>query len=424
MSDITFAAGLDDTRFVRQITDLERKVQQASRPVNEAFGRWGRGIEDATSGVRKMTGALSSTVGVVSSVTGSAALIAGTVVGVLATIDAIANAASRAAEQAEREARAREKVRAEVDRALTGMRLQLGEISALEGAMLAIADRAEDARRRLRTEGEFLRLMQRRLDIARELDALTAPRTTGRSEQFGFASPETARRLREELVRITQEIEKQYSPRFAEIDRLEQALREQAEQQAAADKERHDQRMAEIEEEGRRRAQIDAERAEAEQRRIEQRMRQRELDERSLDIEIMRARGLDAEADAARIRLDIERQIQRLRDDEGMEQADRVRMERKLRELERLQLDGLSESAAAAAAGAGGRFAGAGASLLGATFAGSERQIFGSVDNTAGQSLNVMRETSRLVSKATALIESFTEAGSVKVSGELGARLN
>lgn len=89
-----------------------------------------------------------------------------------------------------------------------------------------------------------------------------------------------------------------------------------------------DARLAALDKEEARRASMEADR--------------RRFDSMSLDVEEMRAKGLDREADAAQIRLDIERRIAALRDDQGLSDDAKSAAEARLRGLESLRLDALA----------------------------------------------------------------------------------
>jgi hypothetical protein len=474
MASIVFTAGLDDTAFVRGITNMERTAQRSVDPVNKAFGRWGEGIERSTAGLRRAQSAISGVAGIASGALGTIGLIGGALGGTYLIVERIANASEQAAKAAERELRAREKVRAELDSNLASLRTELGERSRLEASIASIADDAESQRKRLREEGEFVKLTERRLDLLRQVQALTAPRTEGRSEQFGFADLDTKRELLAQARALQEEISSQFDPRFAEITRIEQARRAAAEQNGVRDglreqirleaegarlrgddlesrrllegaehQERlrkiaelesagatngeelrtietdlHRLRLANIEEERDRRSAAEAERARAEEARIDREMRRRELDEKAIDIEILRAKGMKDEAEQARVRLDIERKLQQLRADDGAEQSDRVRIERKLRELERLQLAGIGGEGIGAS-----RFGGSGISTSGATLTGAERQIFGTSDSATQRQLQRMEQLNNIAESIKQLFGSVTQSGSVKVAGDFTARL-
>jgi hypothetical protein len=424
-----------------------------------------RRIDDATQGVRDMQATITRTVSVGTRLLGIWGSAAGLIAAGAAALTFFERQQRAVAERAREEARNRVDALAALRESARVM-AQQGGVSGggIEGEIAGIRRRAEELkneesiRRALVTAQQNQASLQAQLDRAlvspfqgsaesavffRLTDALetidaaaraSIERAAAQASEAGFAAQ---RRAQIDLLREEGQIRE--AERLAEVERHEQRQREiaelaaagaaNAEQLMAMEDQLHQRRLANIDAEAQKRAQAEAERVAAEQRRIEAeelraaRERNRlELEEKSLDIAILRAKGLDDEARKAEIRLDAERRLRELELDPSRTEAEKARMERKIRELERLQLAGVGASTGADSVG--GRFAGAGASLLGATFAGSERQIFGAVDTAANRQVAVAEQSKTIMETMKTLMASFTEAGVVKVSGDFGARLN
>jgi hypothetical protein len=512
VSDLKFTAALDDSNFVRAVTNLDLKTKLVAQSVGQSFQMaarqfdfsalrvegvaqsmetaqaatgglaasmtdTARRIDDATQGVRDMQATITRTVSVGTRLLGIWGSAAGLIAAGAAALTFFERQQRAVAERAREEARNRVDALAALRESARVM-AQQGGVSGggIEGEIAGIRRRAEELkneesiRRALVTAQQNQASLQAQLDralvspfqgsaesavffreqvaradaeVRRLTDALetidaaaraSIERAAAQASEAGFAAQ---RRAQIDLLREEGQIRE--AERLAEVERHEQRQREiaelaaagaaNAEQLMAMEDQLHQRRLANIDAEAQKRAQAEAERVAAEQRRIEAeelraaRERNRlELEEKSLDIAILRAKGLDDEARKAEIRLDAERRLRELELDPSRTEAEKARMERKIRELERLQLAGVGASTGADSVG--GRFAGAGASLLGATFAGSERQIFGAVDTAANRQVAVAEQSKTIMETMKTLMASFTEAGVVKVSGDFGARLN
>jgi hypothetical protein len=425
MASIVFTAGLDDTAFVRGITNMERTAQRSVDPVSNAFGRWGQGIERNTAGLRKFTGAISSSVGVLTSTIGAVTAIGAVAGGALLLIDSLVNGSKQAAEEVrsivadieqgmESARRARgnsglnefARARSEAFQARQDGIARLNEL-ANAGASFAERDRVRDS---IETEYEralaFTASAEAADRLARNTEALS--RASGSAASFLGANADEVERLEQQVSKLNLELERAANlndgdnSAVAEVRRLQEAVR-------AAGQERIDQIKAEREA-----------REQAEAARLAMEQRRRELEEKDLDIQIMLAKGMKDEAEQARVRLDIERRLQQLRDDPSRSAADRDRIERKLRELQDAQLAGLTGSGAGGAGGAGG---GGGVSTLGATLTGAERQIFGTNDSATQRQLQRMEQLKTIADAIKDIFHSVTESGSVKITGSVPARL-
>lgn len=477
MADLQFSAAIDDTRFVRQLNDMETQAKRAAGPVNVAFRGWGSSINSATGGVRKFTASISGSVGAVTSMLGVWGLVAGTIAGAYGVLTTFERQQREAELAAKREADQRERVLHSLERELDQRRAILGTTTALESRLAAIEAENRALNEQLTTEGKLNEAMQRRATLVEKIAQLSAVPEANRSgdrdaliygrdmgpgrvermqaelaalerqialaeqrrreiESTGGALAEQARqrgidsglreqaRLEAELARARgDDVEAlRMQERIAHEDRLrriaeiESAGAGNAERLRALEDDLHNRRMQNIETEAAARAQAEQERAAMEERRQRAEGRRREFDERSLDIEIMRLRGMENAAREAEVRLDIERRIRELQDDPSRSIREQQRIRDKLLELESLRLAEIGGDPFGGETGA--------RAIQGALLTGAERQVFGTRDPATERFLARQDQANRIFESIKSLLDGVRGAQGLRVEGDFGARLN
>lgn len=342
-ADLIFTLGLDDAEFKRAIRTTESDVSRVA-------GRVGSAVEAQTAGARKLAGAISSTVGAVTGVLGAFTVIGGLLLAAGAAMGQLVDDSERLAASAEAEAKARR----EIADVVSGARLQ-GAL-ALGGATEFDARRSAVDREANAQIDALERATQEALDAARAAGASTNQTESIRDDlRRGRGEIEAARRARQTAIendeiragidllrkrraeeaglggdkagseRILEEQRRQ--ERLREVDVLTaQGRREEAQELLEIAERTHARRLAMIDEEEAKRAQADRDAAAAEERRTDLAQEAADLRARELEAKLLAARGDEEGARRLQREIDLERELVRIRDMEGITEEQRGRL--------------------------------------------------------------------------------------------------
>jgi hypothetical protein len=343
MADVVLTLGADTLQYWREWKRIEQESLRANARQSSTLGNIGQRIENLTGGARKFSGAISSTVGIASSLLGAFSGIVGvvTVVGGLVA-GPILVAMRRNAEQARqfRDAmRDIERMRVDVALDAPGQDSTIADRRRAEEESRRLLDERTQRLRTLRDEGKLRReqfeqlyalegdLHKQRMRNIAEAAKIEEANRLGRYEaerralqdRAGERVSEFGRRDETDLERLRREHEElagYIRAVYFDVDR--QIVNEFGQGLLAKLRADFERFVADIE----------AKAAEAERRaRVDSR-----FDDDAIRADIQRLRGDEEGAALARIRLDTEREIERVRRDANLDDEERARRIALLRE--------------------------------------------------------------------------------------------
>lgn len=447
--DLTFLLGLDDSDFRRRMQDSEAQVSRTA-------GRVGGAIQAQTAGIRGLAGALSSVAGIATGIIAPFALIGAAIGGIVAIGVRWQNQQRQIFEDAKKELELRREAMRQFDQMVAKRQSQLAgrdspldaEIDSIrrefEQARAAFADANKNAFEKVedgsiggsvKNQEAYERYLRGLEEIERiEEGAIARARNKANIDSAAqTAALHRARELQERedaLAERSAEIAAQtaagnvaqaawltelqrHEDQIRKIDEIQSRDLERATRLRELEEQTHTQRMAQIEQEEAKRKELAEQQAKREQEqaqrdadRLNQLRFSNELFAEQQELERLRLTDQKEAAEAMELELEHRRNIQEIQRREGIEEAERSRLQRNEEELFALRKQRLANPATAAAAtpslnpiGFGGGFADA---LL-------SRQVLGARGDDPQRAIK--SNTDKILEQVRDAVESLREIG-------------